>query len=71
MGGKRNSAGMELLPFTRAILGRPALGRAKVEHLVQEVRKVHKKDGAETKTYLGGNDVELELLPVVVGLFER
>ena len=70
VGGKRNSAGMELLPFTRAIFGRPALGRTEVKHL-RSSQFWCQIDSIRKSIYLCGNNVELELLPVVIGLFER
>jgi len=67
---ERYPAGVKLVPFTGAVLGGPSFGGAEVEHLLYRKHILMMMGKEKEQTYLGGNDFELVLFPVVIRLFE-
>lgn len=67
--GEWYSAGVNLIPLACAVFGRPSFGCAEVQHLhLESVTGLVLR--SRWLRYLCGDDVELEFLPVIVGLFE-
>jgi len=62
-----------LLPLPGTVLGGPPLGGPEVQHLIIDmlVYSARRVNVVQTeKVYLCGDNVKLEFLPVLVGLFE-